>query len=140
MLQLLAHSGFGIVCEKRWQGVMLTRSSALDVSRLPSDKGKPLLYIDFLEITPWNWPIVKLGRDGRSRSIGTTLFLRAVCQNDEKGFHVRIGLHALRQAAPFYEKACGMTPVSRDAHKHGLLYFELPRKDAQKLLAEGKKQ
>jgi hypothetical protein len=137
MLQLLETQGFGIVCEQRWQGVILTKASPVYVARLGADKGKQLVYVDFLEIAPWNWAVPEIGHPGRYRTVGSTLFWRAVKLSEEEGFHGRVGLHALRQAEWFYEKACGMTPVGRDANKQNLLYFELPREDAQRLLQKG---
>jgi len=136
-LQLLASSGFGVVCENRWQGVMLTEASPVHVARLDPDRGKPLVYVEFLEIAPWNWSIPDVNRAGRFRTVGSELFWRAVKQSDEEGFHGRVGLHALPQSELFYEKACGMTPVERDAKKQDLLYFELPRAAAQRLLQNG---
>ena len=55
-LKLLAASGFGILCEKEWQGVMLTKTAPYS-ARLPEDKGKPLVYVDYLETAPWNWRV-----------------------------------------------------------------------------------
>lgn len=137
MLQLLASSGFGIVCESRWQGVMLTQVSPLHVARLGSDKGKQLVYVDFIEIAPWNWPVPKVGRAGRFRGVGSAMLWKAVKQSEDEGLHGRVGLHALRQSESFYEKACGMTAVARDANKQDLLYFELTRDDAQRLMQKG---
>lgn len=132
-LKMLESSGFSIVCDNQWQGLMLTKSASY-VSRLGPDKNKPLVYIDFLEIAPWNWAIPDLGRVGRYRMIGSTLFWRAVKQSEEEGFHGRVGLHALPQAEAFYEKGYGMTPLGRDASKQNLVYFELSRENAKRLL------
>lgn len=135
-LTLLESAGFSIVHENQWQGVMLTRTASY-FARLGADKGKPLVYIDFLEIAPWNWVIPEIGRVGRYRMVGSTLFWRAVKQSSEEGFHGRVGLHALPQSESFYEKGCGMTPVGRDASKQNLLYFELSREDAQRHFQKG---
>lgn len=137
-LQLLESACFGIVFEKRWQGLMMTKTAA-HVSRLPSDLGKPLVYIDFLETAPWNWPIPALNVVGELGGIGPALFLQAVRQSDEEGFHGRVGLHALPQAEPFYERACGMTPLGRDQRKENLVYFELSRPQAEEILQNGGK-
>ena len=135
-LQLLASTGFGIVCEKRWQGVMMTKSAGY-FTRLDPDKGKPLLYLDYLEVAPWNWVIPQINRAGFYKTVGSTLFWRAVHQSEEEGFHGRLGLHALPQAEPFYEKVCRMTPIGRDASKQNLLYFELTRQQAAGFLKTG---
>ena len=139
LLQYLDTQGFGIVWDKKWQGVALTKSSPLHVSKIGPDKGKPLVYVDFIESAPWNWVIPEIGQRGKFRAIGSALFWRAVKLSEEEGFHGRVGLHALRQAEWFYEKACGMTPVGRDANKQNLLYFELLREDAKTLLKKGER-
>jgi len=135
-LKLLESAGYGIVCDKRWQGVMLTKTAS-HFAMLDKDKGKPLVYVDYLEVAPWNWVIPEIGREGEFRGIGSLLFWRAVKQSQEEGFYGRVGLHALPQSEPFYEKGCGMTPVGRDASKQNLLYFELSRQQAERFLKEG---
>jgi len=138
-LRLLEVTGFGVVCERQWQGVMLTKTASY-TARLDPDKGKPLVYIDFLEVAPWNWVIPEIGRAGRFRAVGSTLFWRAVKQSQEEGFRGRLGLHALPQAETFYEEACGMTPLGRDVAKQNLLYMELSGRQAQELLQKGNEQ
>ncbi len=138
-LQLLASTGFGIVCEKQWQGVMMTKSAGYS-AQLNPDKGKPLLYLDYLEVAPWNWVIPQLNRDGKYRMVGSTLFWKAVQQSEEEGFHGRVGLHALPQAEPFYKKVGHMTPVGRDPSKQNLLYFELTRQQAAGFLKMGERK
>lgn len=138
MLHLLENQGFGIVCDNQWQGVVLTKSTPLHVCRLGDEKGKPLVYVDFVEIAPWNWVIPDIGQQGRYKSVGSTLLWRAVKHSEEEGFHGRIGLHALRQSEWFYEKF-GLKPVGRDASKQDLLYLELLRADAQAILQRGEK-
>jgi len=132
-LGLLESSGFGLVHDSSWQGVALTKT-ATAIARLAPDRGKPLVYLDFIEVAPWNWVIPEIGRGGRFRAVGSTLFWRAVKQSEEEGFHGRVGLHALPQAESFYEKHCGMTPVERDPSKQNLLYFELTREQAKRHL------
>lgn len=139
-LALLAASGFGIVCQQRWEGVMLTKTEPYRV-RLAPERGKPLLYVDFLEIAPWNWTIPKIGRTGQHRLVGSTLLWRAVKQSEEEGFHGRVGLHALPQAEGFYAgEPFEMTPIGRDPNKEDLLYFELSREQAEKILQSGDTQ
>jgi hypothetical protein len=138
-LQLLECTGFGIVCEQSWQGLMLTRTASYR-ARLAPDNGKPLVYIDFLEIAPWNWVVPELGRQGRFRSVGSMLFWRAVKQSEQEGFKGRVGLHALPQAEQFYERACGMTPLGQDSGKENLLYLELTSQQARELLQEEHEQ
>ena len=134
-LKLLASSGFGIVFERKWQGVMLTKTAS-HLSQLGGDRGKPLLYVDYLEVAPWNWNVPGLSQRGEFKGVGSVLFWRAVTQSVEEGFHGRVGLHALPRAEPFYEK-CGMTPLGPDATKQNLLYFELSRVEATRHFNEG---
>jgi len=95
-LKLLESAGFGVVSEQQWQGLMLTKSAS-HVSYLGADKGKPLIYIDFLEIAPWNWPIPEISRSGKFRGIGSTLFWSAVAQSDREGFHGRVTACSFRR-------------------------------------------
>ena len=46
---------------EEWQGAMLTKSGT-HFSQLGEDRGKPLVYIDFLEVAPWNWTIPGIGQ------------------------------------------------------------------------------
>lgn len=134
-LKLLESSGYGIVCEKSWQGVMMTKSAS-HFARLAPDKGKPLVYVDYLEVAPWNWRIPEVGRAGRYRGIGPALFWRAVRQSAEEGFHGRVGLHSLPQAEAFYTRM-GMSRLGPDPHKQNLAYFELTAAQGKTLLNEG---
>jgi len=134
-LKLLASTGYGLVSEKQWQGVMLTLTEPY-AAQLNQDKGKPLVYIDYLEVAPWNWAIPEIGRDRRFRGIGSILFWKAVHQSREEGFHGRVGLHALPQAESFYEQVCRMTPLGQDPSKQNLRYFELSRIEAERHLKE----
>ena len=110
------------------------------VAQMDIDRGRPLLYIDYLEVAPWNWRIPEIGRDGRFRGVGSALFWNAVQQSLEEGFQGRVGLHALPQAEAFYRDGCHMTPLGRDAAKQNLLYFELSRQQAERLICEGEER
>lgn len=132
-LKLLASSGFGIVCEGAWQGVLLAKTAGC-AARLANEKGKPIVYLDYLETAPWNWPIQAIVQAGTYRSVGSVLFRQAVVLSMKEGFHGRVGLHSLPQAERFYEHVCGMTPVARDTAKQNLLYFEFTREQAQNFL------
>lgn len=135
-LRLLAATGFGIRCEDRWQGVMLTKTAG-HVTRLTEGRGKPLVYIDYLEAAPWNWRVEAVGQVPPFRGVGSLLFHEAVVQSVEEGFHGRLGLHALPQAEGFYERVCGMSRVGADAAKQHLVYFEFSRDQAKQFLEEG---
>ncbi len=135
-LKLLEVSGVGITCKSEWQGIMLTHT-AQEVARLGVDRGKPIVYVEFLETAPWNWRIDDVGQRPRFRGVGSLLLREAVRQSIREGFRGRVGLHALPQSESFYERICGMTRLDADAKKLNLVYFELSQADAPKFLKEG---
>lgn len=114
---------------------MLTKS-ATHLARLASEKGKPLIYIEYIEIAPWNWPIPEIGQSGRFRYVGSLLFSRAVEQSFDEGFHGRIGLHSLPQAEGFYA-GIGLAALGRDPTHQNLQYFELSSEQARTILKKG---
>ena len=135
-LKLLASAGFGIVCEKKWQGVMLTKTAGYRTQANTEDQGKPLVYIDYIETAPWNWNVAELSRSGEFKGVGSILIRQAVLQSEQEGFHGRVGLHALPQAAKFYE-GLGMEGFGPDSAKQNLSYYELSRDAANRLLKLG---
>ena len=135
-LAQLAASGFGILSDEDWQGLMLIKTAPY-VARIEGDRGKPLVYVDYLEVAPWNWRIPALGEGGRYKGVGSILFREAVKMSLEEGFHGRIGLHALPQAEAFYDGVCGMTALGRDPRKQDLVYFEFSREQARNFLEKG---
>jgi hypothetical protein len=136
LLRRLEVSGAGIVVDGAWQGLMLTKSASY-ATRSGADRGKPILYVDFVEVAPWNWSIAELGQLPRFRGVGSVLLAEAVRQSFVEGFHGRIGLHSLPQAEAFYQTAFRMTPLERDSAKQNLLYLELSRENARLLLEKG---
>jgi hypothetical protein len=75
-LKLLESKCFAIEYEKAIQGVMLTKTASF-VSRL--DKGKPLVYIDYLESAPWNWNVAELHAQVSFAALGPRSFSFQVC-------------------------------------------------------------
>lgn len=132
-LRLLQASGYAVVCSEEWQGAMLTKSGT-HLSRLGEARGKPLVYIEFLEAAPWNWTIPGIGQKSRFGRVGWHLFRRAVYQSLFDGSNGRVGLHALAQAARFYSDVCGMIPLGTDEEHEDLEYFELSEAQAMYLL------
>jgi hypothetical protein len=131
-LKLLESTGYGIVVSQQWQGAMLTKTASR-AAQLEPDNGKPLVYVDYVESAPWNWPVAALGFDGEYKGVGAVLITEAVLQSFDEGFGGRVGLHAVPQAEEFYE-GCGMTPLARDPAKENLRYFEFSRNAARKFL------
>lgn len=134
-LSMWESKGFGIICEELWQGAMLTKS-ATHVSQLNDDVGKPLIYIDYLEVAPWNWPIEEIGQKRRYGAIGSIFVKAAIELSAAEGFHGRIGLHSLPQAEGFYESVFTMTRGDADPNKQNLVYFELSRKNAELIISQ----
>ena len=130
---LLAFHGFSVICEGVTQGLM--RVDLRQAARVPSQQGKPLVYVDYLEVAPWNRP--ELGRVPRYRGVGTALVSAAVVLSEQEGFKGRIGLHSLPQADAFYHDRCGMTDLGPDPSCQNLRYFEMTPEQALVFLAEG---
>jgi hypothetical protein len=136
LLRRLEVTGAGIVVEGSWEGLMLTKSASY-LTRSGPDRNKPILYVDYIEVAPWNWSIAILGQRPRYRGVGSLLLAEAVRQSFAEGFHGRLALHSLPQAEGFYRKALRMTPLERDEDKQNLLYLELSRENARLLLEKG---
>ena len=81
---LLGHTGYSVVCRDVTQGMM-----RLDLvskqARHQTQRGKPLVYVDYLEVAPWNWreeyadpPIYRL--------VGSVLTHAAFTRSVNEGF------------------------------------------------------
>ncbi len=109
---------FAIVSRDVTQGLMI-----VDISRASRlDPGQGLVYVDYLEVAPWNrhgWQPHRL-----FESVGSVLLGVAIDHSFEKGFAGRIGLHSLPQADNFY-RYHRMTDLGLDADYENLRYFEL---------------
>jgi hypothetical protein len=128
---ILAYRGFAIEYQKQTQGLMLVTTA--EACRLPEQRGKPLVYIDYLETAPWNQR--ELVGQPRFSGIGTVMLAAAITLSQEESFSGRIGLHSLPQSENFYE-ACGMKKVESDPSKQGLFYFEMTPKQATDFLGK----
>jgi len=129
---LLAFKGFCVVCARVTQGLM--RIDLNQIARESRQAGKPLVYVDYLEVAPWNR--ADLGQAPRYRGVGTALLAAAVVLSREEGFKGRIGLHSLPQADRFYRDSCGMSDLGPDVAYHGLRYFEMTSEQADAFLPE----
>jgi hypothetical protein len=128
---LLAFRGFSIVAGGETQG--LAQVNLTGTGREPSQAGKPLVYVDYLEVSPWNRP--DLGFVPRLRGVGSALLTAAVALSEDEGFKGRIGLHSLPQADDFYRR-CGMTELGPDSAYQDLIYFEMTVERARAFLEE----
>jgi hypothetical protein len=136
LLRRLEVTGTGLVSDGAWEALMLTKSASYQTQLAP-DRGKPVLYLDYVEVAPRNWAVPQIGQCRRLRGLGPLLIADAVLQSLEEGFHGRLALHALPQAEAFYEHALGFTRLGADPAKQGLVYFELTRDAAARLLEKG---
>ncbi len=135
-IALLSVSAVGIVCDGEWQGLLLTKTAPY-VARCGQDRGKPLVYVDYIESAPWNWSLAALAPlQPRFKGVGSVLLREAVQQSFREEFHGRVGLHSLPQAEMFYEH-CGMTRVGKDRQKQNLTYFEFTQQQASLFLNGG---
>lgn len=128
---LLAFRGFSIVAQGVTQG--LAQIDLTKVSWDPVQKGKPIVYVDYLEVAPWNRP--ELGATPRLRGVGSALITAAIALSVEEDFKGRIGLHSLPQADAFYRKI-GMTDFGQDQAYQKLRYFEMTATRARAFLEE----
>ena len=130
-LKLLEARGFGVLCDEGWQGAMMTKTAS-NVSRLEATRRKPLVYIDYLELAPWNWKVPPLSQKGQYGGLGTLLFRQAVVQSFDEGFAGRVGLHSLPQAETFYA-GLGLKCVAHDNSKR-MSYFEMDTGTANQMM------
>jgi hypothetical protein len=137
-LRVLAFTFFGITCNGKLQGLMKLESAGRS-GRIPAQKGKPLIYVDYLETAPWNIkPLAQaLGGSARFGAVGTRLIEAAVRKSLEEGFKGRVALHSLSTSERFYLDVCGMTGVGRDPAKQNLLLCEFTPEQAERFLAGG---
>jgi len=124
---LLAYRFLGIEVEGMMQGLMM---ACLEGSaRLDPDKGKPLVYVEYLETAPWN--AREFTDTPRFKNVGVRLMQAAARLSVDEGFAGRVGLHSLEQTKAFYAGPCGMQSLGPDGDYE---YFELTAAQATKLL------
>jgi len=98
------------------------------------EPGKPLVYIDYICVSPENRKVIK--NPPELRGIGTILFHVAIEVAFEVGMHGRVGLHSLPKACNWYRDKLGLSHLGPDPTKSNLEYFELTVEQAQKLKNE----
>ena len=98
---LLGTACYCISCDDETQGMM--RIDLTKTARLPDQMNMPLVYIDYLEVAPWNWDEF-YADPAKYRGVGPVLISAAINRSLEEGFQGRIGLHSLPQAIEFYER------------------------------------
>lgn len=129
---LLGFETFCLTAEGMTQAMM--RIDLSKESRLQGFEGKPIAYVDYLEVAPWNQPIVGMPR--RFRYAGKIMMIAAAALSVELEFKGRIGLHSLPQSESFYQDL-GMIDLGPDKEVNGeLRYFEMTADVAQALISQ----
>ena len=131
---MLAYPGFSIVCSGLTQGMMIVDTTTKHC-RIGSQKGKNLVYIEYVENAPWNRS--ELRNPPQYRGVGSILIRATVALSHEEGFKGRIGLHSLPQANSFYANTCGMTDLGIDPDYQNLRYFEMTPEQAVAFIEKG---
>lgn len=130
---LLGFETFCVTAEGMTQAMMRVDLTTKQ-SRIDDSAGKPIAYVDYLEVAPWNQPIVGMQR--RFKGAGMILMAAAASLSIEQEFKGRVGLHSLPQSENFY-RDLGMIDLGPDAEVHGeLRYFEMTADVAQMLTAQ----
>ena len=134
-LSLLAITFYGVECRGRLQGLMKV-DTVSQCCRLREQQGQPLVYIDYLEVAPWNIRklTAALDRQPEFGAVGTRLVEAAVRQSMAEGFEGRVGLHSLPTSERFYLDGCGMLPGDLDTGKQELLWCEFTPERAERFL------
>ena len=112
-----------------WEAAIVTLCQN-HLALVSPDVGKPLVYVDYLEVAPWNWTVEKL-QARKFKAAGAALLRAAIEQSYAKEWDGRVGLHALPQATSFYVRQ-GFQFVKNDPSKHNLPYYELSAAEAFK--------
>lgn len=133
---MLGCPGFSIVCNGMTQGLMLV-DIVSKRCRAEGQKGKDLVYVEFVENAPWNRP--ELFKPPLYRGVGSILVRAAVELAVELEWKGRIGLHSLPQANDFYANTCGMTDFGPDQSYQNLRYFEMTEEQAKAFIEKGKR-
>jgi hypothetical protein len=121
----LTYRMFGIECKGEIQGLILVRVGK--ECKIESQKGKPLIYVDYLASAPWNSKASTT--DSTFKLVGKVLLQAAIELSEDEEFKGRIGLHSLPQAETWYTN-CGMTDLGKDGEYLNLCYFEMTPEQA----------
>lgn len=129
----LSFSHYVIECKGETVGLLLLK---LDGGVSKIEKGKSLVYIDYICISPQNRRVIK--DPPVYRSIGSILFHVAIEVSFDLGMDGRVGLHSLPKAEGWYKDKLGLNCFGPDKDYQNLEYFELSSAQA-KCLREKRK-
>lgn len=114
-----------VECDGRLQGAMVVENLLRRSLLTPSAW---LLYLDYVEIAPWNMRvpldrIKPVAREALFSRVGRLLLGEAIRMSFGATAGGRVGLHSLQQSEDFYAH-CGMTRIGPDPNYYDLVYFE----------------
>ena len=133
----LANQSFAIVAQGTTQAMMIVDLTKR--ARLQSQLLQHLVYVDFLEVAPWNRHDLQGGTPCFTGA-GSILIGTAIEFSRLQGFKGRVGLHSLPQSNSFYANACGMEDLGADPNYANLRYFEMTPDAAERFMKKGKEQ
>lgn len=133
----LANQSFSIVCQDMTQAMMI--ADLTKRAQIPDQRNSHLVYVDFLEVAPWNRREITQSA-ARFAGAGSILVFAAIELSRQEGFKGRIGLHSLPQANDFYANKVGMTDLGQDAAYQNLRYFEMTPEQAESFTEKGRKK
>lgn len=128
---LLAYRCLAVECKGEIEGLMLLNLTTHQ-ARLDPDRGKPLVYVDYVETAPWN--AREFTSQPKYKAVGSVLLEAAVRASLGESFGGRVGLHSLPQADGFYVES-GMTRLGVEHRSGPLSYFEFTRDAAVKFIS-----
>lgn len=132
---LLSNRSFAIICNGMTQALMITDLTKR--AQIESQKNNHIVYIDFLEVAPWNRKAL-IEQQPHYAGAGSILILAAIEMSKEEGFKGRIGLHSLPQSNDFYANKVGMTDHGQDAAYQNLRYYEMTPEQAEAFIEKGR--
>ncbi len=89
---------FGVYCDGKMQGMM--KLSPGNTCQITEQNNDLLVYIDYIEIAPWN--LRDLAVPPQYRGVGSFFIEAAIQFSEQVGTEGRIGLHSLEQSEQFY--------------------------------------
>lgn len=114
------------IASSRAEALMLIRDGY--VVRCDRNLRKPLVYVAFIEVAPWN----QAGPERRFSGLGPILLRAAAEYSKQRGFGGRLGLHSVPEAEQFYNRL-GFQKLDCP-NEYNEIYFELNEGGADHLI------
>lgn len=127
---LLQYKSFALECCGELQGLLCV--NLLERCELPEQKGKPLVYVEYITVAPWNR--AQLYQQPKYKYVGSVLLATAISASIDEEYDGRIGLHSLPEADTYYAHIVGMVNLGITPRYDNLNYFELTPDGARKFL------